>query len=37
VVPGSAKTRVDVSIDGLHERLLKVLQGPVRSEYGSSW
>jgi membrane protease subunit HflC len=34
VVPGSAKTRVDVSIDGLHDRLLKVLQGPVRSEYG---
>ena len=33
-VPGSAKTRVDVMIDGLHERLLKVLQGPVRTEYG---
>jgi modulator of FtsH protease HflC len=34
VVPGSTKTHVDVAIDGLHERLMQVLQGPVRDEYG---
>jgi membrane protease subunit HflC len=30
----SGKTRVDQTVEGLHDRLLKLLSGPVRDEYG---
>jgi len=34
VVPGAGKTRVDLTVEGLHERLLRTLKQPVRDEYG---
>ncbi len=34
VVPGTGKTRVDVTVDGLHDRLLSALKKPVTDEYG---
>jgi membrane protease subunit HflC len=33
-VPGTDKTRVDQTVEGLHQRLLAALRQPVRDEYG---
>lgn len=33
-VPGTGKTRVDLTVEGLHRRLLDELKEPVRAEYG---
>jgi membrane protease subunit HflC len=34
IVPGTGKTRVDLTVEGLHRRLLDDLKQPVRAEYG---
>ncbi len=34
VAPGTGRTRVDVTVDALHRRLLEALKKPVRDEYG---
>jgi membrane protease subunit HflC len=34
IVAGTGKTRVDLTVDGLHRRLLEALKKPVRDEYG---
>ena len=33
-VPGTGKTRVDQSVEGLHQRLLSALKDKVKDEYG---
>jgi modulator of FtsH protease HflC len=34
IVPGTGKTRVDLTVEGLHERLLAALKDKVKDEYG---
>jgi membrane protease subunit HflC len=34
LLPGTTKTRVDTTVEGLHDRLLAALRKPVREEYG---